>query len=103
MSSEPVLRDERTIAVENASYRAGYIFLTFALLVVVIVRSAIFQQDTWDLLGLVILSGFITTLYQVVQKTVSKKILLMYVYVALLSAACGAIILLVRKYIFHAF
>ena len=57
-------RDERTIAVENASFRGGFTFLLFALLVDVTYRGLFRNEAAWDLLGLVIVSSGCSTIYQ---------------------------------------
>jgi hypothetical protein len=72
-----VCRDERTIAVEEASYRIAYGFLTFALLLDVMYRGLARGEAAWDLLALVIAGGAISTLYQWRQKTLSRQFLLM--------------------------
>jgi hypothetical protein len=41
---QTVERDERTVAVENASYRWAYSLLTYALLVDVMYRSLVRRQ-----------------------------------------------------------
>jgi hypothetical protein len=50
-------RDERTIAVENASYRWAYMFMSFGLLLLVGYRSFVHHESSWDLFALVILGG----------------------------------------------
>ena len=47
-TTSTVERDERTVAVENASYRWAYMLLTFALLLDVIFRSLYRQEGAWD-------------------------------------------------------
>jgi len=64
MSQTSVERDERTVSVENASYRWGYQFLSFGVLVLVAYRSFVRHESRWDLLALVILGGFVPSLYQ---------------------------------------
>ena len=49
MSANLVQRDERTTAIENASYRWAYLFLSFGLLLVVAYRSFARQESPWDL------------------------------------------------------
>jgi hypothetical protein len=58
-----VVRDERTVAVEDASYRFAYAFITFALLLDVIYRSLVREEASWDLLALVIVGGVVSSLY----------------------------------------
>ena len=72
MRNKPVVRDERTTAVENASYRWGYLFLSFGLLAVVMYRSFVRQEASWDLLALVVISGFVTTVYQALRAVIFK-------------------------------
>ena len=64
-----VERDERTVAVENASYRWAYLVVTFALLVDMMYRSLVRHEAAWDLMALVIVGGAVCTVYQARQKT----------------------------------
>ena len=52
-----VMRDERTVAVENASFRWGFNFVLFALLADVMYRGLFRNEAAWDLMGLVIISS----------------------------------------------
>lgn len=70
MKNQADLRDERYYAVENASYRIGYIILAFGLLVLIVIRAIAFQESNWDLFALVILSSFAATIYQATYKTI---------------------------------
>jgi hypothetical protein len=56
-----VQRDERTVVVENESYRWAYLFLSFGVLLVLIYRSFVRQESAWDLLALVVLAGAVGT------------------------------------------
>ena len=73
MSPSLVQRDERTTAVENASYRWAYLFLSFGLLLVVAYRSFARQESPWDLLGLVVLGGLVNTVYQALHRVLSRR------------------------------
>jgi hypothetical protein len=65
MSTPPTVdRDERTVVVENASYRWAYMFVTFGLLVLVVYRSYVHNESPWDLMALVILGGLLSAAYQ---------------------------------------
>ena len=65
MNSAPsVQRDERTAAVENASYRWAYLFLSYGLLPLVAYRSFARHESSWDLLALVVLGGILSAAYQ---------------------------------------
>ncbi len=88
MKNQTVLRDERTLVVENAGYRRAYFLLAFGLLVIVAVRSFVWRESNWDLLALVVLSGFVTTIYQGAHRILSWR----WALVALAAAAAAAII-----------
>jgi hypothetical protein len=66
-------RDERTVAVENASYRWAYLFLSFGLLVLVAYRSFVHNESPWDLMGLVILGGVLSAAYQWFHKVLTAQ------------------------------
>jgi hypothetical protein len=67
-----VERDERTVSVENASYRWAYAFLSYTLLLDVIYRSLFRHEGAWDLMALVIAGGVVCTIYQTHQKVLSR-------------------------------
>jgi hypothetical protein len=83
-----VERDERTVAVENASYRWAYGVLTFALLVDVMYRAGFRHEAAWDLMALVVVGGVICTVYQARQKTLGNR----WVMKAVLGAVITAVI-----------
>jgi hypothetical protein len=83
-----VERDERTVAVENASYRWAYALLVYALLVDVMYRSLARQEAAWDLMALVIVGGVVCTVYQARQKILSHG----WVMKAVLGACIAAVI-----------
>ena len=64
MNTANVDRDERTIAIENTSYRWAYLFLSFGLLAIVAFRSFALRQSSWDLLAIVILSGVVAAVFR---------------------------------------
>jgi hypothetical protein len=64
MTTVRVEADERTLAVQNASYRWAYLFLAYGLLVSIAWRAFARQDASWDLMALVIVSGAVTTAYQ---------------------------------------
>ena len=96
MTNRSDIRDERTIAVENASYRWGYLLLAFGLLAIVTFRGLVLQETNWDLLALVIVSGFATTVYQGAQRVLSRRWLLITLATALLAAVIAAAIAFLR-------
>ncbi len=91
MSNSPVSRDERTLAVENASYRLAYLVLSFGLLLSVAVRGLVFNQASWDLLALVILGGGVATFHQGTQQILSRR----WAAMAFAAGLVGAIVAIV--------
>jgi hypothetical protein len=91
-----VERDERTVAVENASYRWGFILVNYALLIDVMYRGIARQEAAWDLLALVIVSGAVCTIYQARQKALghgwAKKGLLIAWFAGIIGAIVAAIL-----------
>jgi hypothetical protein len=65
-------RDERTVAVENASYKWAYTFITFALLIDAMCRAALRDEAAWDLFALLVAGGAICLVYQARHKTLAK-------------------------------
>ncbi len=91
MKDQSVIRDERTVIVENSSYRWGYLFISFGLLVIVAVRGFFSHESNWDLMGLVILSGLVTTLYQGLNHILTRR----WVLWAVLTAGAAALVALI--------
>ena len=89
---QTVERDERTVAVENAGHRWACIFLTYALLVDVMVRGLVRDEAAWDLLALAIAGGFITTIYQFRHKALPHLWKKEALIIVLCSAVIGAVI-----------
>lgn len=63
-NNDSIDKDERTTAIENASYSLGYKVLAFSLLFDVAYRSLKLGESSWDLLGIIIFSGLVLTAYQ---------------------------------------
>ncbi len=91
MSTMTVVRDERTVAAENAGYRWGFLVLSFGLLLATAWRSFVRGDTSWDLLALVILGGAVTTAYQASQHVLSRR-WMMFSVAAMVGAALLAII-----------
>ncbi|MFA4980569.1 MAG: hypothetical protein WC589_23880 [Sphingobacterium sp.] len=71
-SKKEVQKDERTTVVENASYSLAYKFVGFALLFDVAYRAYVKSEASWDLLAIIIISGFLTISYQIRNKIVNR-------------------------------
>lgn len=72
MIKKMVEKDERTTFIENISYKYGYNFIAFALLLDVIYRSLKLDEAPWDLLGIIIISGFVMGIFQYQRKILGK-------------------------------
>ena len=97
MSTPAVVhRDERTTAVENASYRWAYLFLSFGLLALVGYRSFVNHEHPWDLLALVILGGGVSAAHQRYHDVLSRRWLVVSLLSALLALAFAALLVLAR-------
>lgn len=91
-----VEKDERTTFIENISYKFGYNFISFALLLDVVYRS--FKNEaSWDLLGLVIISGFIMSIYQYKHKILGKTWMKTSLYVFAISLIIAFIMAFIIK------
>ena len=88
---QSVVQDERTLAVENASYRWAYIVVTYGLLLDVMYRG-VRNEAAWDLMALVIGGGAICAVYQARQKTLAKGWLNKATLVACLTGIIAAVV-----------
>jgi peptidoglycan/LPS O-acetylase OafA/YrhL len=91
MKEKTVQRDERTIAVENASYRVAYYVLSFGLLLITAYRAAVLHDDNLDLLVLAMLGGLVAAFYQAAQRILSPR----WLAVALICGASAAVVAVV--------
>jgi hypothetical protein len=92
MSTPKVVeRDERTVSVENASYRWAFLVFTYGLLLDVAYRGLVQHEAAWDLLALVVVGGGICTAYQGRQKTLAHG----WVVKAGLGAVIAAVVAVV--------
>lgn len=73
MSAAMVERDERTVQVENASYRLGYFFLAYGLLAVTAWRGLVRGEQLWEPLVLVIVGGGLTSFYQGAHRILHRR------------------------------
>ena len=67
-----VARDERESAIDSAADRLSFLVLAYGLLVLVAIR-AFNGEATWDLLGLVVVSGLVGLGYRLRQRVVSRR------------------------------
>jgi hypothetical protein len=103
MKQQPIIRDERYYAVENASYKVGFIIMLFGAFFIGIVRSALFHQNVWDLLGLALLGSLAATIYQIRKKVVPytiKTLILMLVLCLVTAVVAGLIVFWIKNTFF---
>ena len=91
-ASQFVERDERTVAVENASYRWAYLVFSYVLLVDVMYRSMVHHEAAWDLMALVIVGGVVCTVYQAYQKALTHGWVMKVVLAACVAGVIAAIV-----------
>lgn len=97
MKDHFVLHDERTIMVENASYRWGYLVVTYGLLVIIALRAFILQQSSWDLFTLVIISGLVTTAYQGLHQIFTRKWIYLFGATVVIAALVAIFVVSILK------
>lgn len=100
MADQPVIRDERTVAVENASYKLGFILLLFGLMVIVGVRALVLHQTLWEGMALVIVSSGVATFCQRKQRILPRRWPLVGMGVALFGAVVGVVVVVLAKRFF---
>ena len=92
MNNPSVSRDERTTVVENTSYRIAYLVMSFGLLASIAYRGFVLNQSSWDLLALVILGGVTATMYQGINKVLSRRWILTTVAIVVISGLLAIVI-----------
>lgn len=91
MSDQEVIRDERTEAVENASYRLAYSILSMGILLSTAYRGFMFDQACWDLLGLVIFTGWVAVAYQGAHQVLTWRFTRAAVAIMVLAGVIAAV------------
>jgi hypothetical protein len=91
-NQQSVVRDERAVAVENASFRWGFTFLLFALLADVVYRGLFRHEAAWDLMGLVIVSSGLSSIYQARQRIWGRGWLWEMTLIGFVAAIVSAVI-----------
>ncbi len=100
MANKKLEKDERALAVEKASYFLAFRVIAFAILCDVIYRSFMLNEAPWDLLGIVIIGGLVSLIYQVRYKTWTRswvKITVLAFAIALLIAAVFGVVRMLIK------
>ena len=88
--------DEREIVIDRAADRLAYIVLAFGLLLDVAYRSLARADASWDLLGLVVLSGLVSLAYRLRFGVRARPVLTVMVVAAVVGFIVAVAIALVR-------
>lgn len=88
------VRDEREVSVDRAADRLAYVVLSFGLLVVVAYRSFVEGVASWELLGLVLLGGAVSTGYRLWQGVLTRQAALVLALTALVALVVGMFVVL---------
>jgi hypothetical protein len=99
MTPAAVERDERTVMVENASYRLASTVMSFGLLLDIAYRSWVRHESNWDLFALVILGGVVATAYQGSNGVLGPRWRKSTAAVMAAAAACAVVIVLLRRFL----
>jgi len=89
-------KDERTIVVENASYSLAYKFIGFALLFDIAYRAYIIGENSWDLIAILIISGFLITVYQMRNKIVNRGWAITFILTIIVASLIAFFLVLIR-------
>ena len=90
-------RDERELAIDLAADRLAAIILSFGILAIVAWRAFADNEASWDLLGLLILSGIVGTGYRFGKRATSVRLM----SVMALAAAVAAVVAIVLAVAFR--
>ena len=97
MSVKSVMRDERTVSVENASYRLAYLVMSYGLLLIVAYRSFALKEQAWDLMALVVVGGGVATVYQGTNGVLTSRSARIFVVAMAVAAVIAAAIAVLRR------
>ena len=97
MTTQPIMRDERTVVTENASYRWAYLILSFGLLVSTTYRAFVRHESAWDLIALVILGGAVATFYQARRRVLSRRWAVASAAAALVALVIAVVLVLIGR------
>ena len=89
-----LVRDEREVSLDRAADRLAYVVLSFGLLAVVAYRSFVEGVASWELLGLVLLGGIVSTGYRLWQGVLTRQAGLVLALTALIALVVGALVVL---------
>jgi tRNA(Phe) wybutosine-synthesizing methylase Tyw3 len=96
-----IYTDERSETVENRSYAIAFRVMGFLLLLDVMYRSVRYREAAWDLMGIVIASGFLASYLQSRAKIVNiqytRKMATAFVAAGLVAAVIAIAVLFMAR------
>ena len=92
MTGSVVHRDERTVLIENASFRWAYLVVSFGLLGLTTYRSFVWRESPWDLIALVVIGGAVPAIYQGYNHVLTSRVALVAFVAAFVAAVIAAAI-----------
>jgi len=94
----PTGRDERTLAIENASYRWAYLILACGLLLDINVRNYFHFTGNGDLLLLVIVASLFCSIYQARARVMTRALIYVMLIAGVVAAAIAVLVTLIRPH-----
>lgn len=91
-----VTRDERESRIDLAADRIGYLVVSYGLLLIVAYRSFVNGEAAWDLIGLVVLGGFVGLAYRARQRVALGRWTLTLVTIGIAAIVAALITLAAR-------
>ena len=89
-----VARDEREQTVDLVADRLAVVVLSFGILLIVAWRAFADSEASWDLLGLLILSGLVGTGYRVGKRATSVRLVSVMALAGLLAAILAIVLVI---------
>jgi hypothetical protein len=93
--TSPIARDERERSIDLAADRLAFLVVCYGALALAAYRSFVLGQQTWDLLGLVVLGGIAGLAYRVQKRVVGRSwtlVLVATIVVAAIVAAAAGLV-----------
>ena len=85
-------RDEREHSIDLAADRLAFLVVCYGALLLAAYRAFFLRQETWDLLGLVVLGGIVSLAYRLRQRVVTQPWTAVHVATVLIAAAIAFVI-----------
>ena len=86
------VRDEREVAVDLVADRLAGLVLAFGILLIVAWRAFTQDEASWDLLGLLVLSGVVATAYRVTRRATSRQLVSVMAFAAVIGAGVAIVL-----------